>query len=81
MRCNGCQYDTYDYQEGYPTCRIFGDNDDYIYENKKGELGCKYNQKSLQKIAKMREREEEEIVRQMGDFVKFCDEYDKEVAK
>lgn len=81
MRCSGCPYESYDYQEGYPTCRIFGDNDDYIYENKKGELGCKYNQKSLQSFVKTHERAEEDIVRQMGDFVKFCEEYDKEADK
>lgn len=81
MRCSGCPYKSYDYQEGYPTCRIFGDNDDYIYENKKGELGCKYNRKSLQKFVKVHERAEEDIVRQMGEFVKFCEEYDKEADK
>lgn len=77
MRCSGCPYESYDYQEGYPTCRLFGDNEDYIYENAKGELGCKYNMRSLQKFVKMHELEEEEIVRQMGDFVKWCEETDK----
>lgn len=81
MRCKGCPYESYDYQEGYPTCSLFGDNEDYIYENKKGELGCKYNRKSLQKFVKMHERDEEEIVRQMGDFAKFCEEYEKEADK
>ena len=81
MRCSGCPYESYDYQEGYPTCIIFGDNDDYIYENKKGELGCKYNMKGLQKFVKMHEQEEKEIVRHMGEFVKFCEEYDKEADK
>ena len=81
MRCNGCPYESYDSQEGYPTCRLFGDNEDYIYENKKGELGCKYNQKSLQKFVKIQKRDEEEIVRQMGDFAKFCEEHEKEADK
>jgi hypothetical protein len=80
MRCKGCPYESYDYQEGYPTCRLFGVDEDYIYENNKGKLGCKYNRKSLQKFVKMHERDEEELVRQMGDFAKFCEEYDKGVA-
>jgi hypothetical protein len=80
MRCKGCEWEDYDYQEGYTICRLFGDNDDYIYENKKGELGCKYNRKSLQKFVKMHERDEQEIVRQMGDYVKFCEEYVKGTA-
>lgn len=58
MRCKGCPYESYDHQEGYSTCILFGDNEDYIYENNKGELGCKYNRKSLQKFVKRRyERE------------------------
>ena len=77
MRCSGCPYESYDYQEGYLTCRLFGDNEDYIYENKKGELGCKYNMRSLQKFVRMHELEEEDIVRQMGDFVKWCEETEK----
>ena len=36
MRCNGCPYESYDYQEGCPTCKLFGDNDEFIYENAKG---------------------------------------------
>ena len=35
MCCNGCPYERYDYQEGYPTCKLFGDNDEFIYENAK----------------------------------------------
>ena len=62
MRCNGCPYESYDYQEGF------------IYENAKGELGCRFNQRSLQKYIKIHELEEEEIVRQMGDFADWCKE-------
>lgn len=72
MRCKCCPHKSYDYQEGYQICRLFGDNEDYIYENQKGELGCKYNRRSLQKFVRAQELEEEEIVRQMGDFVEFC---------
>lgn len=71
MRCRGCPYESYDYQEGYHTCSLFGDNEDYVYENAKGELGCKYNRRALKKFARIHELEEEEIVRQMGDFVKW----------
>ena len=74
MSCNGCPYKSYDYQEGYPNCKLFGDDEDYIYENKKGELGCRFNQRSLQKYIKIHELEEEEIVRQMGDFADWCKE-------
>ena len=74
MRCNGCPYESYDYQEGCPTCKLFGDNDEFIYENAKGELGCRFNQRSLQKYIKIHELEEEEIVRQMGDFADWCKE-------
>lgn len=73
MRCKGCPYESYDRQENYKTCMLFGDNEDYIYENQKGELGCKYNRRSLQKFIRIQKLEEEEIVRQMGDFVEFCE--------
>lgn len=74
MRCNGCPYESYDYQEGYPTCRLFGDDDEFIYENAKGELGCRFNQRGLQKYIRYHEEEEKEIVRQMGDFAKWYEE-------
>lgn len=67
MRCRGCPYQLDDCN-----CRIFGDSDDYIYENQKGELGCKYNRRSLQKFTRIQKLEEEEIIRQMGDFAEFC---------
>jgi hypothetical protein len=75
MRCKNCPYEDYDYQEGYPTCRLFGDNEDYCYENAKGELGCRYNQRGLQKFVRLPELEEQDIVRQMGDFAKWCKEH------
>ena len=37
MRCNGCPYESYDYQEGYPTCRLFGDDDEWYEETYKKE--------------------------------------------
>ena len=35
MRCKHCPYESYDYSEGYSICSIFGDNEDYTYENEK----------------------------------------------
>lgn len=67
MRCRGCPYKLH-----YCDCRIFGDSDYYIYENQKGELGCKYNRRTLQKFERIQKLEEEEIIRQMGDFAEFC---------
>ena len=82
MRCRNCPYEDYDYQEGYQTCQLFGDNDDYIYENAKGELGCKYNRKGLQKFVRTRQLAEEDIVRQMGEMAQFWEEQEKlEAAK
>lgn len=82
MRCKHCPYESYDYSEGYSICSIFGDNEDYIYENEKGELGCKYNRKTIEKFVRAKQLEEEEIVRQMGDMTKFWKEQEElEAAK
>ena len=77
MRCKHCPYESYDYSEGYSICSIFGDNEDYIYENEKGELGCKYNRKTIEKFVRAKQLEEEEIVRQMGDMAKFWKEQEE----
>lgn len=74
MRCKNCPYTEYDYSENVELCKFFGYGEDEISENRKGELGCKYNMKSLQKFVRMHEAEEEEIVRQMGDFAKWYEE-------
>lgn len=79
MRCKNCPYEDYDYQEHYPTCKLFGDDEDYIYENAKGELGCRFNRKGLQRFIKQHEEDEKVIVQQMGDFAKFSEEYDRHV--
>lgn len=75
MRCKNCPYEDYDYQEHHPCCQLFGDNEDFIYENSKGELGCRYNMRGLQKFVREREEDEKVIVQQMGDFVKWCEEH------
>jgi len=74
MRCKNCPYTEYDYSENVELCKFFGYGEDEISENRKGEIGCRYNMKSLQKFVRMHEAEEEEIVRQMGDFAKWYEE-------
>lgn len=81
MRCKHCPYESYDYSEGYSICSIFGDNEDYTYENEKGELGCKYNRKTIEKFVRAKQLEEKEIVRQMGDMAKFWKEQEELEAK
>ena len=47
MRCKNCNYLYFDYSENYEDCRLgLGE------ENNKGEIGCKYTQKQLDKFAK-----------------------------
>lgn len=76
MRCDHCPYlHTVAYEDDYETCMVFGDNDDYYWENAKGELGCKYNLKTLNKIYKQeREIEDKAVLEYMAGFVKFCEE-------
>lgn len=82
MRCEGCTYTVYDYSENVELCKFFGYGDDEISENRKGEIGCRYNKKTLDKFERIsQEVDEPEIIRQMGDFAKFCEEYDKEADK
>lgn len=79
MRCKDCPHTTYDYSEGHETCNLFGDNEDFVYENNHGSVGCRFNRKQLKKYEKEHEFEEAEICRQMGDFVKWYNEtYGKE---
>ena len=59
MRCKNCKYTYYYYTEGYELCQLFeyGDGIDEkgnrrITENRKGEEGCRYNQKTLDKMYK-----------------------------
>ena len=50
MRCKFCNLTTFDYSENVELCAIFGYGDDVISENRKGEIGCPYNKKTLEKI-------------------------------
>ncbi len=52
MRCKYCTHTTYDYSENCELCAIFGYGDEEISENRRGEIGCKYNGKTLDKMFK-----------------------------
>lgn len=77
MRCDNCPYNGYDHHENYPVCKLFGIDDEFVYENSKGSIGCRFNRKTLKKYAYLKELEEQEICRQMGDFAKFLEEQDR----
>ena len=55
MRCKNCTHTEFDWSENCTICSIFGwDNDDmYISENRKGEPGCKYNERTLEKFERI----------------------------
>ena len=68
MRCNNCNYLYFDYSENYEDCRLgLGE------ENGKGECGCKYTQKQLDKFAKEIEEMEAEEYKRMGEFFSKLD--------
>lgn len=50
MRCKYCTHTTYDYSENHELCAIFGYGDEAISENRRGEIGFKYNGKTLDKM-------------------------------
>ncbi len=62
MRCDNCEFKCFDESENHYVCGIFGYDDDckYISENSKGEEGCKYTKKYLNKINNRQMREEAE---------------------
>lgn len=62
MRCKNCKYVSFDYQENYELCAIFGYGDEEISENRKGEEGCKYTNNQLKKMYK----EQMEIIQNDG---------------
>lgn len=50
MRCKNCIYKTYDWGEYMELCNLFGYGDDgKITENRKGEIGCRLNSKTIKK--------------------------------
>ena len=53
MRCKYCIYKTYDWGEQKELCNLFGYGDDgEITENRKGEIGCRFNMKTIEKLNK-----------------------------
>ena len=79
MRCKNCNRLYCDgYEDREYLCRIFGYGDDldkngkrYIFVNSKGEEGCKYTEKQLQKMEnKIREVELEYLRKQDEIFYK-----------
>lgn len=75
MRCKNCPYTEYDYGENVELCKFFGYGEDEISENRKGEIGCRYNKKTLDKFDRIsKEVDEPEILRQMGDYAKWYEE-------
>ncbi len=63
MRCKWCIYKTYDWGEQYDLCNLFGYGDNgEITENRKGELGCRFNAKTIEKM----NREERELIAEHG---------------
>lgn len=67
MRCNNCNYSYFNYSENYEDCRL-SIPDDECTENRHGEFGCKYNQKTLDKQAKYIEQCEAEEYARMYEF-------------
>lgn len=63
MRCKNCNYLMYDYSEDCEDC-MFGFDD----EDSKGEIGCKYTRKQLDKFAKEMEEMETENYARMGEY-------------
>ena len=76
MRCKNCNRTYCDgYEDRVYLCRIFGYGDDldengkcYIFENSKGEEGCKYTEKQLQKIEKQIREAELEYLRKEDEM-------------
>ena len=76
MRCKNCNRMRWDgYEDGEYLCKIFGYGDDldengkrYIFENSKGEEGCKYTEKQLQKIEKQIREAELEYLRKEDEM-------------
>lgn len=79
MRCKNCPYlHTVTYEDDYETCNIFGDNDDYYNEDRNGDLGCKYNLKTLDKMYKTEsEINEKAILVDMANFVEYMNEVER----
>lgn len=68
MKCEKCKYCQYNYSDEMYLCR-FGCEE----EDSKGNCGCRYNQKTLNKKYKILLEEEQKAETEFyEDFVKFC---------
>jgi hypothetical protein len=65
MRCENCNYKIYDYSEDYETCWLGIEGDD----NGKS-IGCKYQQRTLDKWAKEIEQAEAYEYQRMYEYYK-----------
>lgn len=58
MRCDYCKYKYYpNYEENDFECQIFDDVEEIMTSNQE-QIGCKYNQKTLDKMMREKERKE-----------------------
>ena len=64
MRCDNCDYCRYSYADDLYEC-IFGFEGE---ENSKGQYGCRYNRKTLDKIHKEMWEAEAEECRRMAEY-------------
>lgn len=63
MRCKNCNYLYFDYSENYEDCRLGLGDDNY-----KGECGCKYTRKQLEKFANELDKAEAEEYSRMAEY-------------
>lgn len=71
MRCENCPFGVYDHSEDYELCPL---GDDLAEENKKGEFGCKYTRKQLEKLIEKENKMQDEAREKFcGEFMEFIE--------
>ena len=74
MKCENCKYCQYDLADDMYLCR-FG----WEEEDSKGNCGCRYNQKTLDKKYKALQKEEQDAANEFyEDFCKFLERKKKD---
>lgn len=69
MKCEKCNYCQYDWSDDMYLCRFSWEDEDY-----KGNCGCRYNQKTLDKKYKTLLKEEQKAENEFyEDFCKFME--------
>lgn len=69
MKCENCKYCQYDITDDMYLCRFGWDDED-----SKGNCGCMYNQKTLDKKYKVLQKEEQNAANEFyKDFCKFME--------